>query len=186
MEPDLVILAQNGDRAAFTTLATALYDRLHRTAQGILHDVHLAEDATQSTLLSMWRDLPSLRDPTRFEAWSYRTLVRACYAERRRVGRWVPNLLGDVPDRPVPDGLGWVADRDQLERGFRRLSVDQRACVVLRFYLDLSLGQVAEALDVPVGTAHSRLHRALASLRASLEADARLAVGDRPTPEALR
>lgn len=186
MEPELVILAQNGDRAAFTTLATALYDRLHRTAENILHDAHLAEDATQSTLLSMWRDLPGLRDPSRFEAWSFRTLVHACYAERRGIGRWVPNLLADVPDRAGPDGLGTVADRDQLERGFRRLSVDQRTVVVLRYYLDLSLEQVADVLDVPVGTAHSRLHRALGSLRAALEADARPAVGDGIPREATR
>ncbi len=186
MDPDLVKLAQTGDRAAFTTLATGLYDRLHRTAENILSDAHLAEDATQSTLLAMWRNLPSLRDPSRFEAWSFRTLVRTCYAQRRGMVRWVPNLLGEVPDRAMPDGLGTVADRDQLERGFRRLSVDQRAVVVLRYYLDLSLEQVAEVLDVPVGTAHSRLHRALRSLRAALEADARLTVGDGVTQETAR
>jgi RNA polymerase sigma-70 factor (ECF subfamily) len=181
-----VILAQNGDLAAFTTLATRLHDRLHRTAQNILNDVSLAEDATQSTLLAMWRNLPSLRDPSRFEAWSIRTLVRTCHAERRSISRWVPNLFGEVPERAVPDDLGVIADRDQLERGFRRLTVDQRTVVVLRYYLDLSLEQVADVLDVPLGTAHSRLHRALASLRAALEADARPAAGAGIPREAAR
>ena len=71
------------------------------------------------------------------------------------------------------EGLSSVVDRDQLERGFRRLSIDHRAVVVLHHYLDLPLDEVAETLGVPVGTVRSRLHHAMRGLRAALEADAR-------------
>jgi RNA polymerase sigma-70 factor (ECF subfamily) len=143
-------------------------------AHRILRDADLAEDATQQALLSIWRDLPQLRDPARFDAWSYRLLVRACYAEGRRSRAWSPNLRLLPRDEPMAtDALHTVHDRDQLERGFRRLSVDHRAVVVLHHYLDLSLSETADALGVPEGTARSRLHYAMRGLRAALDADAR-------------
>jgi RNA polymerase sigma-70 factor (ECF subfamily) len=182
MDTDLVVRAQHGDEEAFASLAVAAGDRLHAVAHRILRDIDLAEDATQQALLTVWRDLPQLRDPARFDAWSYRLLVRACYAEARRTRRWAPNLRLLPADEPSDtDGPGAVVDRDQLERGFRRLSIDHRAVVVLHHYLDMPLDEVAETLGVPVGTVRSRLHHAMRGLRAALEADAR------PTPrEATR
>jgi RNA polymerase sigma-70 factor, ECF subfamily len=174
MDTELVIRAQRGDQEAFASLAVAAGDRLHAVAHRILRDIDLAEDATQQALLSIWRDLPQLRDPARFDAWSYRLLVRACYAEGRRTRQWTPNLRLLPTDEPaVSDDLSAIHDRDQLERGFRRLSIDHRAVVVLHHYLDLPLEEVAESLDVPLGTAKSRLHFAMRGLRAALEADAR-------------
>ena len=174
MDTDLVIRAQRGDEQAFASLAVAAGDRLHAVAHRILRDVDLAEDATQQALLTIWRDLPQLRDPARFDAWSYRLLVRACYAEVRRTRRWAPNVRLLQADEPkVSEGLSSVVDRDQLERGFRRLSIDHRAVVVLHHYLDLPLERVAEILGVPVGTVRSRLHHAMRGLRAALDADAR-------------
>jgi RNA polymerase sigma-70 factor (ECF subfamily) len=179
MDTDLVIQAQNGDREAFGSLAAAIVDRYLAVSQRILRDTSLAEDATQQALVSIWRDLPQLRDPARFEAWSYRLLVRACYAEAGRARRWAPNLRLLPADEPASvDGLSSVLDRDQLERGFRRLSFDHRTVVVLHHYLDLPLDQVAEALGVPVGTVASRLHYALRGLRAALDADARPAASE--------
>lgn len=178
MDTDLVIRAQKGDEGAFASLAVACGDRLHAVAHRILRDIDLAEDATQQALLAIWRDLPQLRDPARFEAWSYRLLVRACYAEGRKHRRWAPNLRVLPLDEPVTDDdLSSVVDRDQLERGFRRLSLDHRSVVVLHHYLDLPLDRVAEVLGIPVGTAHSRLHHAMRALRAALDADLR------PTPQ---
>jgi RNA polymerase sigma-70 factor (ECF subfamily) len=142
-------------------------------ARRILRDLDLAEDATQQALLSIWQDLPQLRDPARFDAWSYRLLVRACYAEGRKQRRWAPNLRLLPADEPMADGTSSVVDRDQLESGFRRLSIDHRAVVVLHHYLDLPLDRVADMLGIPVGTAHSRLHYAMRGLRAALDADAR-------------
>jgi RNA polymerase sigma-70 factor, ECF subfamily len=174
MDTDLVRLAQDGDRGAFTSLAAAMADRFLAASHRILRDLSLAEDATQQALLSVWRDLPQLRDPERFDAWSYRLLVRACYAEAGRARRATPNLRLLPSDEPAArDTLGAVIDRDQLERGFRRLSLDHRTVLVLHHYLDLPLEQVAETLGVPVGTAASRLHYAVRGLRAALDADAR-------------
>ncbi len=174
MDTDLVIRAQRGDEEAFASLAVAAGDRLHAVAHRILRDIDLAEDATQQALLSIWRDLPQLRDPARFDAWSYRLLVRACYAEGRRSRQWTPNMRLLPSHEPVqPDGTGSVVDRDQLERGFRRLSIDHRAVVVLHHYLDMPLERVADVLGIPAGTARSRLHHAMRGLRAALDADAR-------------
>jgi RNA polymerase sigma-70 factor (ECF subfamily) len=174
VDTDLIGRAQRGDEEAFASLAVAAGDRLHAVAHRILRDIDLAEDATQQALLTIWRDLPQLRDPARFYAWSYRLLVRACYAEGRRTRRWAPNVrLLRVEEPKVDDGLGSVLDRDQLDRGFRRLSIDHRAVVVLHHYLDLPLDEVADVLGVPAGTVRSRLHHAMRGLRAALEADAR-------------
>jgi RNA polymerase sigma-70 factor (ECF subfamily) len=174
VDAELIGRAQHGDEEAFASLAVAAGDRLHAVAQRILRDTDLAEDATQQALLTIWRDLPQLRDPARFDAWSYRLLVRACYAEARRTRRWAPNLTLLPADEPeVAEGLSSVVDRDQLERGFRRLSIDHRAVVVLHHYLDLPLEEVADVVGVPIGTVRSRLHHAMRGLRAALEADAR-------------
>ncbi|MFV2063828.1 MAG: RNA polymerase sigma factor [Chloroflexota bacterium] len=187
MDAELVVRAQNGDRAAFTELATVFYGRLHRVAQNILNDIHLAEDATQQAVLEMWRNLPKLRDPERFEAWSYRILVNACRAEGRKSKRWMPALgLPSEEDPAAVAGFAGVVYRDQLERGFRRLAIEQREVVVLHHYLSWPLPEVAAALGIPTGTAHSRLHRAMQTLRAALEADARLPQSAASSEEAAR
>jgi RNA polymerase sigma-70 factor (ECF subfamily) len=174
MDTELVTRAQGGDQEAFADLVYAVADRFLAVSHRILSDISLAEDATQQALLSIWQDLPQLRDPARFEAWSYRLLVRACYAEGRKSRRWTPNVrLLSVDEPMVVDGTGSVVDRDQLERGFRRLPAEQRAVLVFHHYLGLTLPEVAERLGIPLGTVKSRLHYATAALRAALEADAR-------------
>ena len=150
MDTDLVTRAQHGDEEAFASLAVAAGDRLHAVAHRILRDTDLAEDATQQALLSIWRDLPQLRDPARFDAWSYRLLVRACYAEGRRSRRATPDLRLLPTDQPAEgEGLSAVVDRDQLERAFRRLSLNHRTVVVLHHYLDLPLERVADIVGIP-------------------------------------
>jgi RNA polymerase sigma-70 factor, ECF subfamily len=174
MDTDLILRAQHGDKGAYALVATEIADRFLSVARRILRDLDLAEDATQQALLAVWQDLPQLRDPARFDAWSYRLLVRACYAEGRKERRWAPNLRLLPADEPATDDdLSSVADRDQLERGFRHLSLDHRAVVVLHHYLDLPLERVAEICGIPAGTAHSRLHHAMRALRAALDADLR-------------
>ena len=171
---ELVVLAQHGDEGAFASLAVVVGNRLHAIAHRILRDADLADDATQQALLGIWRDLPQLRDPERFEGWAYRLLVRACYTEVRKTRRLAPNLrVINFNEPSTSDDIATIADRDQLERAFRRLSVDHRAVVVLHHHLDLSLVEVAEALGVPVGTVRSRLFYAMRALRAALDADAR-------------
>src|ERR671911_942782 len=108
MNTDLVVRAQRGDKEAFADLAFEIADRFLAVSRRILRDVDLAEDATQQALLSIWQDLPQLRDPARFDAWSHRLLVRACYAEGRKERRWAPNLRLLPADEPVTDGLGSI------------------------------------------------------------------------------
>jgi RNA polymerase sigma-70 factor (ECF subfamily) len=174
MDTNIVRSAQRGDEQAFAIIAEAVLERFLGVAHRILRDIPLAEDATQQALLHVWRDLGDLRDPAKFEAWAYRLLVRACYTEARKRRRWHPDLLPVSKDEPTaPEGMTTVLERDQLERGLQRLSVDHRAVLVLYYYADLPLDEVAVALGVPVGTVKSRLHRAHQALRGALEADDR-------------
>jgi RNA polymerase sigma-70 factor, ECF subfamily len=173
MDAELIRRAQGGDEEAFASIAVGIGNRLHAVSQRILRDIDLAEDATQQALLNVWQDLPQLRDPARFEAWSYRLLVRACYAEGRKSRRWAPNIsLLSVAEPMVVDGTSAVVDRDQLERAFRRLSMKHRTVVVLHHYLDLPLERVADIVGAPLGTVGSRLHYATRQLRSALKADA--------------
>ena len=175
MDSGLVERARSGDREAFGLLAVPLGDHLFAVAERILRDADLAADATQQALVSIWRDLPQLRDPARFEAWSYRLLVRACYAESRkeRMSLAAVRVLPSVDPAGQADGTSEVIDRDLLERAARRLSVDHRVVVVLHFYLDLPLVEISSTLGVPVGTVRSRLRYAMRGLRAAIEADTR-------------
>jgi RNA polymerase sigma-70 factor, ECF subfamily len=179
VERQLVASAQQGDHDAFDLLAYRIVDRLYSVAYRILRNGPSAEDATQQALVDAWRHLPSLRDPDRFEAWTYRLIVRAAYAEHRRRRREAPP--GALTDHATDtDPYPAVHDRDQLERGFARLTVEHRSVLVLQHYLDLTHDEMAELLGIPVGTVRSRLHGARGAMRAALEADARPAGRERP------
>ncbi len=181
MDRDLVELARRGDQAAFMALVRPRSDRLFAIAQRILRDVDRAEDALQDALVIAWRDLRGLRDPDRFEAWLRRLLVNVCIRHAARERRRAVRLRVLPVDGPAaPDQLLTVADRDQLERGFRRLPPEQRAVLVMHHFLGYSPAEIAETLAIPPGTARSRLHNAHRAIRAALDADARVtAVGGR-------
>jgi RNA polymerase sigma-70 factor (ECF subfamily) len=177
MQRELVERAGRGDHDAFAELVNAAIFRLDAAARLILKDPDLAKDAVQEALVRAWRDLPTLRNTDRFEAWLNRLLVHSCIDEarrrqRRRIDQSVTAL--DTPDASG-DFTASTVRRDELERGFSRLAPEQRALVVLHHYLDQPLPEVALALGLPLGTAKSRLHRALGLLRAAIDADARSA-----------
>jgi len=174
MDRELVVLAREGDHDAFARLVAASISRLNAIARLILRDYGLAEDAVQDCFVDAWRSLPGLREPDRFDAWLTRLLVRSCQDARRRARRRVvelPLLSRDGPD--VADHQAAFAMTDQIERGLQGLTVDQRTVIVLSFYLDLPITEAASVLGVPAGTMKSRLHRALAALRATVDADDR-------------
>ncbi len=178
MDVELVRRAQQGDDAAFADIAASCDAHLHAIAARILRDPDLAADATQQALMSIWRDLPSLRQPERFDAWAHRVLVRICYVEAGRRRRLGTTMSWDSVGPPAcGDGTTQIADRDQLMRGLRRLPEGLRAVVVLHHLCDRPLADVALTLDVPIGTVRSRLFYAMRALRAALEADARPAPG---------
>jgi RNA polymerase sigma factor (sigma-70 family) len=171
---ELVERASNGDHDAFAVLVGVSVARLEAVARLILRDPELARDAVQDAYIRAWRDLPGLRDPERFDAWLHRLTVNACLdAVRRRKRRPIEVDLSPMIPPTFDDPTVNIADRDQLERGFRRLRAEQRAVLVLHYYVGMSASAVAESLDIPVGTAQSRLNRALAELRAAIAADER-------------
>jgi len=171
VDRDLVERARGGDREAFAVLVHQVSDSLYAVAYRILRDASLAEDALQNALVLAWRQLPRLRDADRFEAWIHRILVHACYDESQRARQWTSTIRVLPIDGPsTPDGSSSLADRDELERAFRQLTLEQRAVFVLHHYVGLPLVEVAELLDIPAGTARSRLHYAIAELRDALAA----------------
>ena len=175
VDRDLVEQARRGDRDAFALLVHQVSDQLFAVAHRILRDWGLAEDALQDTLLTAWRRLPTLRDADRFEAWMRRIMVHSCYEQSRRERRWSANVRALTVERQwTPDGASAQADRDELERIFRRLPLEQRAVFVLHHYVGLPLVEIADTLGIPAGTARSRLHYATQALRTAMVAETAL------------
>ena len=173
MQTELVDRARRGDREAFSVLAGRAVDRLYGIARMILRDTELAEDATQEALVRAWRDLPSLRDVERFDAWLYRLIVRACADVGRDRRRWRTEITVLRSEPAESDRASELADRDQIERGLRRLNGVQRTILVMTYYIGLSPSETAHALELPVGTVKSRLHYAIEALKAAIAADER-------------
>jgi len=170
MREQLVDRAMRGDREAFTSLARDSADRCYAVAYRVLRDPHRAQDAVQQALLGAWRDLASLRDPDRFDAWLMKLVVNACYAESRTERRWAAKVRVISLDPPTePDVARTVAERDELEHAFKRLTAEQRTVVVLHHHLGYPLTEIAATLGIPEGTARSRLHYAVRQLRAVLD-----------------
>lgn len=178
MRRELVEAARRGDHEAFEVLATSAGDRLYAVARLILRSSDLAEDAVQEALVRAWQQLPSLRDPDRFDGWLYRLVVNACADQGRQLRRWSSQVRSLPIEASIGDGTDAVADRELLERGFGRLKPEQRAVVVLHFYSGFSATEIARMLGIPEGTARSRLHYATEAMRAALQADARQPVVD--------
>ncbi len=184
MQRELVERAQRGDQEAFAALVHLVADRLYAVAYRILRDADRAEDALQQALVDAWNDLPELRDPERFDAWAYRLVCRTSCREARRGRRWAARIREiTASDGPIGDDpSSRLSDRDELERGFRQLTPEHRAVLVLHYFAGLPVTEIAETLGIPVGTAGSRLHYAVRSLRAAYEADARNVVAWRHPP----
>jgi RNA polymerase sigma factor (sigma-70 family) len=182
MRQDLVERARRGDREAFGQLAASEINRLLEVARLVLRDTDLAEDAVQEALVRCWRQLPKLRDVERFDGWLYRILIRTASDEVGRRRRFEASVQPLKDEPRVADGAADLADRDELERGVRRLSIDHRAVLVLHHFVGLPLTEVAAALGIPPGTAKSRYHYAMSALRANLEADGRVAIGGGALP----
>jgi RNA polymerase sigma-70 factor (ECF subfamily) len=172
MQRQLVERARSGDHDAFSDLATTSIGRLYAIATLILRDGDRAQDAVQEALVAAWRDVRALRDPDAWDAWLHRLTVRACTRLARKERRRDAVELHVTPntDPMAPGDLALsLAERDRLERELGRLPIDQRTVMVLHFYLDLPLTEAAEILGIPAGTAKSRLHRGLATLRTATD-----------------
>ena len=154
---------------AFTVLDDARLLQSYRLASLILRDRDEAEDATQEAIAKAWSAWGSLRDRDKFDAWFDRILVNICRNRMRHSRTLHVVALDTALEVPGADHHGATMARLALEPAFDDLTPDQRIIVVLRFWRDLPLEQIAERLGIPVGTAKSRLHYALQTLRRAIE-----------------
>ena len=175
MSVEEVERAMRGDHDAFAALIDASSNRLYALASLILRDTDRAQDATQEAIVRAWRELPRLRDPGRFDAWLRRMVVNACYDEGRKLRRRAEVSLVHLADRQVVDPTTRLAETDRIERAFRRLPLEQRTTLVLQHQFGMTHGDIAETLGIPIGTVKSRIRYGTAAMRASLEADDRVA-----------
>jgi RNA polymerase sigma-70 factor (ECF subfamily) len=172
----LIERARAGDREAYAHVATQASHRWFALALRVLRDHDAARDVLQVVLVQVWRDLPRLRDPELFEAWSYRVVINACNTARRRSRRSVVTIELGEGAPSVNDSQASVAMRDELERAFSRLTVEHRAVLVLLYYEDLSVAEIAVTLGISEGTVKSRLHAARRAMRAAIDADSRMPI----------
>ena len=168
----LVERARRGDKVAFAELVRASGARLDATARLILRDRDLAQDAVQETLIRAWRGITGLRDPSAFDHWLHSLVAHACIdIARKRRRRVIEVELTPLLEPALADGTAGVINRDLLDRALARIEPEARAVLVLHFYLDLPLAEVAGMLGIPTGTAKSRLHRSLGTLRSAMTID---------------
>ena len=172
MQRELVERARTGDIEAFDQLARVAFPRLKGVAYLVLRDADRAEDAVQEALVAAWQDPRALRDPDAWDAWTRRVLVRTCYrlAKKERHRSEVELRARPGPTRmDSTDAAVGVAEREWVLDELAHIDIEKRAVIVLHYYLDLPMREVAEILDIPYGTAASRLHRGLELMRASMQ-----------------
>jgi RNA polymerase sigma-70 factor (ECF subfamily) len=175
----LVEQARRGDSAAFVALIEERQAAMTRVAMAILGNRPDAEDALQDALTALWRQLPRLRDTSRFEAWADRILVNACLLvlrrrRRRGVREIAPLGAGQIVEATATDPTlleESSVDRDAFRRAFETLHGDARALMVLRHLEDRSIAEIAAILGTPEGTVKSRLFTARRALEAALRSE---------------
>ncbi len=154
--------------ARFRSLASGELDRAYRLAGLLLGEAHDAEDATQEALLRAWSALGSLHDPAGFQGWFDRILVNVCRDRMRRRNRIrFIDLDGSAERSSTGDPFGAFIERDLILRAMTGMRAECRQVVVLFYWDDLSLAEIATRLDLPLGTVKSRLHEGREHLRKS-------------------
>src|SRR5580704_16510967 len=166
----LILLAQTGDRAALEQLLRDIHAPLRRYITSLV-GADLADDVLQETSLQIFRKLPFLREPTVFRPWTFRIASRIAFSHLKRARRWQP--LDDAPpehlttlnsslDEPPDEGFLTLIDN---------VSPASRAVLLLRYQHDLTLEETAAILEIPIGTAKSRLHYGVTTLRQHLTSE---------------
>lgn len=175
IDRSLIDRARTGDLDAFETIVRARMDAVYRLTSAILGNEADARDAAQETFVAAWRQLPRLREPERFEAWLQRVAVNASRMTlrargRRRIREIPSSVLATMPDSVAP---GPTSDAAVLDAALATLPVEQRAILVFHHLEGRPLAELAAILDVPLGTAKSRLFAARRALAKALAREAR-------------
>ena len=158
-----------GTQQEFMRLADAALPGAYRLAAHILSDRSEAEDAVQEALVLAWRGRGRLREAARFGAWFDRILVNVCYERLRGRKRSRPDVLPPELDAKSADPFAPAIARDAVGRALLRLTPEQRVVIVLRYWRDLSIEEIADCVRIPSGTVRSRLHYALRTLKSEID-----------------
>jgi RNA polymerase sigma-70 factor (ECF subfamily) len=163
---DAVSLCQDGDREAFRHLVERYSGVLHGTAYLMTHDRALTEELVQEALLSAWRGIGGFHDSEPVKPWLVRILVNRVISHQRR--RSLPTVpIPDVPEPAAPERVAEEAEaRDSVRRGMAALDDQQRQALTLRYYAEVTIPEIGQALGWPEGTVKSRIHRGLETMRA--------------------
>lgn len=172
MEPaadaDSVRAARSGDETAFTSLLGPLLDPAYRLAVGMLQDRQLAQDAVQEASVKAWRKIDQLHEGSEMRPWFLGIVANECRTTRR--SRWwsvlktqTRSVVVETPEEAAVEGM-------ELRRALRRLPLQQRLVVVLYFYLDLPLEEIAAITRESFAAVRGRLYRGIRALRAELTA----------------
>ena len=172
-EIDLIEQAQRGDRNAFSDLVGIHVQGVRNVIYRMCGDTHIAEDAAQEAFVQAWLHLSSYRPQTSLRNWLYRIAVNAATDILRREKRILPHSLEDLPltdSRPGPEATVFQTERIALiQKEILSLPDASRAVIVLREYEEMSYHEIADALDIPLGTVMSRLNYARKLLKEKLE-----------------
>jgi RNA polymerase sigma-70 factor, ECF subfamily len=174
----LVHAAQQGDRNALDQLLRRHYDRIHAVCRRIAGSTRDADDACQEALIKITRSLPRFDGRSSFSTWAYRIATNASLDELRKRQRRPALHAVDDDDRPVEyadaaagSRIDHISDRLVLDAALAELPEDLRTAVVLRDVADLDYQEIADALDIPVGTVKSRISRGRSALAKRLRLD---------------
>jgi RNA polymerase sigma factor (sigma-70 family) len=165
--PDVVARARRGDRDAFEELLRPVIEPAARLAYGMLLDRAAAEDAVQEAALKAWRRLGNLRHGSDFRPWFLGIVANQSRSSRR--SRWWSVVRRDRFDTSVSSAQDSAERGIDLRRALRRLPAGQRAAILLHFYLDMPLDEVAQALGVSVAGVKSRINRGMKAMRPALQ-----------------
>jgi len=169
MDRELLVRARAGDREAFELIVVAKGEPLFRTALAILGNEADARDATQEAFIAAWPSISGLRDVDRFDAWIGRILINECRMALRRRRRVREVAVDDSPDSSAPRTTADSSRSADFDDAFGRLTVDQRAMLVLHHLHGYGVREIGAWLGIPTGTVKWRLSRARKALRAELD-----------------
>lgn len=175
LDRSVIDRARRGDLDAFEEIVRVRMDTVYRLSFAILGDDAEARDAAQETFIAAWRQIRGVRDPERFDAWLQRVAVNAARmthraGRRRRVREIASSRIGGMPERAAASPA--EVDSRTLDSAMRRLPVEQRSILVLHHLEGRTVAELAEILEIPIGTAKSRLHTARQALQAAIDAEA--------------